>query len=228
MIALILARGGSKGVPKKNIKILGEKPLIGHVIDSASKSEKISEIFVSTDSKEIAEISKKYGAKIIDRPSHLADDNSTDIESFIHALDFIPKVDEIIHLRATTPLIETEIINLGIDFYNQNKYICTSMRSGHELSESITKFYKLNDLYFKNLIDDLDLEYSNLPRQMTIKTFKPNGYIDIVKTGVFQDSKTFYGDKILAYITKPIVEIDTIEEFEYLEFLIKKSKKHGN
>ena len=102
------------------------------------------------------------------------------------------------------------------------------MRSGHELSESITKFYKLNDLYFKNLIDDLDLEYSNLPRQMTIKTFKPNGYIDIVKTGVFQDSKTFYGDKILAYITKPIVEIDTIEEFEYLEFLIKKSKKHGN
>jgi CMP-N-acetylneuraminic acid synthetase len=226
MIALILARGGSKGVPKKNIKILGNKPLIGHVIDSACVSNKISEIYVSTDCQEIAEISKKYGAKIIERPSHLAGDNSKDIDSFVHSLDFIPKVDEIIHLRATTPFIKTEIINLAIDYYNENKYICSSMRSGHEFPESLTKFYKLNDLYFKNLIKELDPEYSSLPRQMTVKTFKPNGYIDIVKTNVFENSKTFYGDKILAFITDPVIEVDTIEEFEYLEYLI--NKKNGN
>jgi hypothetical protein len=100
------------------------------------------------------------------------------------------------------------------------------MRSGHEFSESLTKFYKLNDLYFKNLIEELDPEYSNLPRQMTVKTFKPNGYIDIVKTNVFKDSKTFYGDKILAFITDTVIEVDTIEEFEYLEYLI--NKKNGN
>ena len=225
MIALILARGGSKGVPKKNIKLLGNKPLIGHVIDSASMSNKISEIYVSTDCQEIADISKKYGAKIIERPSHLASDNSTDIESFVHALEFLPKVKELIHLRATTPLIQSKIIDSAIDYYNENKYICTSMRSGHEFSESIAKFYKLNDLYFKNIIDGVDLEYSNLPRQMAMKTFKPNGYIDIVKTNTFKDSKTFYGDKILAFITDPIIEIDTIEEFEYLEYLISKKSK---
>lgn len=226
MIALILARGGSKGVPKKNIKMLGNKHLIGHVIDSASDSNKISKIFVSTDCQEIAEISKSYGAEIIKRPSDLAKDNSLDIDCFVHALDFMPKADEIIHLRATTPLIETKIINLAIDYYNENKYICTSMRSGHELSESITKFYKLNDVYFKNLIEDLNPESSNLPRQMTMKTFKPNGYIDIVKTNVFRNNKTFYGDKILAFITSPTVEVDTIDEFNYLEYLINKKNEN--
>jgi CMP-N-acetylneuraminic acid synthetase len=62
---LILARGGSKGVPKKNIKILNGKPLIYYVIDAAKKSKKISEIYVSTDDEEISEIVKKYGVKII-------------------------------------------------------------------------------------------------------------------------------------------------------------------
>ena len=90
MIALILARGGSKGIPKKNIKMLGDKHLIGHVIDSASKCSRISEIYVSTDCDEIADISKSYGAKIINRPDEFAKDDSLDIDAFKHALNFLP------------------------------------------------------------------------------------------------------------------------------------------
>jgi N-acylneuraminate cytidylyltransferase len=222
MIALILARGGSKGVPKKNIKILANKPLIGYVIEAASKSKKIDQIYVSTDSQEISDISKKYGAKIIERPNFLAQDNSKDIDSFIHALDFLPNnIEEIVQLRATTPLIQSSVLDEGIDFYLENKINCTSMRSGHETPESITKFYKLENGFFKNILEASNIDYSDIPRQMCPKTFKPNGYIDILKTNVFKSNKTFYGDKILAFLTDNAIEIDSIEEFNYLEYIIK-------
>lgn len=224
MITLILARGGSKSIPKKNIKILGDKPLIGHVIDSGFKTKNISEIYVSTDCDEIADISKFYGAKIIKRPVELSQDFSTDIEGFIHALEFIPKCDEIIHLRATTPLINPIILDQGIDFYSENKKNCTSMRSGHETPESAYKYFKLQDKYFKGLFDDITGEYYNQPKQKIPKTFKPNGYIDIVKTDIFRTGETFHGDNILAFITPSTVEVDSIDEFEYLEYLYKKQK----
>ncbi len=220
MIALILARGGSKGIPKKNIKILGDKPLISHVIDSALTSSNISEIYVSTDCDEIAYISKLSGARIIKRPSEISQDDSRDIDSFIHALDFIPKCEEIIHLRATTPMIHSEILDKGIDFYLKNKRSCTSMRSGHETPESAFKFFKLNGKYFRGLIDG----DSNLPRQEMVKTFKPNGYIDIVKPEIFKNRKSLHGDNILAFVTDLAIEVDSIDEFEYLEYLYKKMK----
>lgn len=223
MNALILARGGSKGVPKKNIKMLDGKPLISYVIESAFRTSKISNIYVSTDCEEISDISRSYGAKIIKRPIELAKDSSKDIDSFIHALDFMPNCEEIIHLRATTPIIYPEVLIDGINYYLDNKKLCTSMRSGHETSESVYKFFKLQDKYFKGLFNMND-EYYNLPRQESIKTFKPNGYIDIVKPSIFKDGISLHGDNILAFITKPTIEIDSIDEFEYLEYLVKNKK----
>ena len=86
MICLILARGGSKGIPKKNIKNLDGKPLIEHVIESARNCDKIDDIFVSTDCEEIANTISKLNVKIIERPEILASDSSPDIDSFIHFL----------------------------------------------------------------------------------------------------------------------------------------------
>ena len=226
MIALILARGGSKGISKKNIKILGDKPLIGHVINAASNSKKINEIYVSTDNQEISDVSKKFGAKIIQRPIFLAQDNSKDIDSFIHALNFLPKTDEIIQLRATTPLIDYNVLDKGIEFYLENKSNCTSMRSGHETPESITKFYKLDNGFFKNILEGFDVDYSDMPRQLCPKTFKPNGYIDILKTEIFKSNKTFYGNKILAFLTENTIEVDSIDEFNYLQYIINTKFKH--
>ena len=111
MVALILARGGSKKVPKKNIKLLGGTPLISHVIESAKKTKNIDEIFVSSDCDEIIEESKKFGVNIIKRPDYLSQDLSKDIDSFIHALNFLGNVKEIIQLRATTPLINHSVLD---------------------------------------------------------------------------------------------------------------------
>ncbi len=137
MIALILARGGSKGIPKKNIKKLLGKPLIEYVITSAKESKKITDIYVSSDDEEIIEISKKLGCKIIIRPSELSTDTSLDIDSFRHFCKELNYTEPIIHLRATTPLINHSVIDDAIEVFLKNKSLITSLRSAHETSESV-------------------------------------------------------------------------------------------
>lgn len=226
MIAIIPARGGSKSIPKKNIALLDGIPLIAYPIIEAKKSEYISDIYVSTDCKEIADISTYYGAKIIKRPAEFSTDDSLDIDVFKHAFWKLGSYDDVIHLRATTPLIEVKIIDKAIKYYFKN-HDCTSMRSAHEIPESIQKFFKKDGKYFKGIFDDIisKKEYYNLSRQNLEKTYKPNGYIDILKPSVFMKSNSLHGDKILAFETPFTVEVDSMEEIEYLEFIIKNKKK---
>lgn len=219
MIALILARGGSKGVQKKNIKKLLGKPLIEYVITSAKQSKKITDIYVSSDDEEIIEISKKLGCKIIVRPSELSNDISLDIDSFRHFCEELNYTEPIIHLRATTPLISPLVIDDAIEVYLKNKNMLTSLRSAHETSESVYKFYKQNGLYWHPIVDGMD---TNLPRQSYPKTYSPNGYIDIVNPQVFMNSDSFYGDKIYSFITDKTYEIDTIDDFNYIEYILTK------
>ena len=84
VLVIIPARGGSKGVPKKNIKMLGEKPLIAHAIACAKNSKKVSRIIVTTDSDEIATVSKQFGSEVILRPTELADDTSNVVTAVEH------------------------------------------------------------------------------------------------------------------------------------------------
>ena len=219
MISLILARGGSKGVQKKNIKKLLGKPLIEYVITSAKQSKKITDIYVSSDDEEIIELSKKLGCKIIVRPSELSNDSSLDIDSFRHFCEELNYTEPIIHLRATTPLISPLVIDDAIEVYVKNKNILTSLRSAHETSESVYKFYKPDGLYWYPIVDGMD---TNLPRQNYPKTYSPNGYIDIVNPQVFMNSDSFYGDKIYSFITDKTYEIDTIDDFNYIEYILTK------
>lgn len=219
MVSLILARGGSKGVKKKNIKKLLGKPLIEYVITSAKQSKKITDIYVSSDDEEIIEISKKLGCKIIVRPSELSNDSSLDIDSFRHFCEELNYTEPIIHLRATTPLISPLVIDDAIEVYLKNKNILTSLRSAHETSESVYKFYKQDGLYWYPIVDGMD---TNLPRQSYPKTYSPNGYIDIVNPQVFMNSDSFYGDKIYSFITDKTYEIDTIDDFNYIEYILTK------
>jgi CMP-N,N'-diacetyllegionaminic acid synthase len=219
MVSLILARGGSKGVKKKNIKKLLGKPLIEYVITSAKQSKKITDIYVSSDDEEIIEISKKLGCKIIVRPSELSNDSSLDIDSFRHFCEELNYTEPIIHLRATTPLISPLVIDDAIEVYLKNKNILTSLRSAHETSESVYKFYKQDGLYWYPIVDGMD---TNSPRQSYPKTYSPNGYIDIVNPQVFMNSDSFYGDKIYSFITDKTYEIDTIDDFNYIEYILTK------
>lgn len=222
MKVLILARGGSKGIPDKNIKYLDGLPLIAYPINAARQSKFVDDVYVSTDSEKIALIAERYGAKTIRRPTHLAEDNSLDIDAFRHAVPLMDNPEEIIHLRATTPLVNKVIIDKAVTYYLENKSVCTSMRSAHKTPESAYKFFKSSDKFWRGLFDNMEGEYYNKGRQELPDTYKPNGCVDIVKPSVFMNSDSFHGENILAFETPVMIEVDSLEEFQYLEYLINK------
>jgi len=216
MVALILARGGSKGVIRKNLKLLNGEPLLAYPIKAAMRSKRITKVYVSTEDPEIAEVAEGLGATIINRPKDLAKDDSLDIESFIHFSISSQHTEPIVHLRATTPILDEAIIDEAINVFETNINDYTSLRSAHKLSESVYKFYTMGDKYW----EPIDKDLTDQPRQSCPDVYSPNGYVDIVKPEIFLSGKTFYGDKIYPYITDHTPEVDTLNDFMYIEHLM--------
>lgn len=217
MDVLILARGGSKGVPNKNIKLLNGIPLIHYVINIAKKCKFIEKIHVSTDSELIAEIVSEKNVNIIKRPVELSSDLSLDVDSFRHFCSLTNHTKPLVHLRATTPLIDNKIVDTAIKTFNFKKY--TSLRSAHQTSESGYKLLKKKLDIWEPIFEGID---PNLPRQTYEKTFIPNGHVDIVHPKVFMNQESFYGDRIYAFETEFTPEIDTIDDFNYIEYILNK------
>lgn len=223
MNVLILARGGSKGIYKKNISLLNGKPLIYYPINAAKNCKKINNIFVSTDDNEIAEIAETYGATIIKRPIKISGDNSKDIEAFVHFVNETNDYSNIIHLRSTSPQVSSNHIENAIKFFSNDKE-CTSLRSSHTMEESIFKFYLKKDKFYENIVLKDGVDYSESPRQRAPQIFIPNGIVDIIKPNHFMNNKNLYGNKILCYETEKIIEIDSKQDLEYLNYLLQNKK----
>lgn len=225
--SIIPARAGSKGVPGKNIKLVGGYPLIAYTIAAAKMSKNISRVIVSTDSMEITSIAKKYGAEIpFMRPSELAGDKSLDIDFVLHAINWFQQhenkiPDYIVHLRPTTPLRIPSEIDRAIDYIKQRKD-ATSLRSAHELREPPQKMFRIDEKgLFKGFFpDDPRTEYYNLPRQVFPAAYHPNGYVDIIRPDFVQETNSLHGSDMLAFITPFVVEIDNVEDCEYLRYQI--------
>lgn len=223
--SIIPARGGSKGVPKKNIRLLEGYPLIAYSIIASRLSSNIERTIVSTDSKEIAEVALKYGAEVpFMRPEQFADDKSTDAQVFAHVIQWFQSneashPDVMVQLRPTTPLRDPLQIDRAIADLKKSP-MATGLRSAHEFPEPPHKMFQLMpDGYFDGFFPgDPRPEYYNLPRQMLPKAYYPNGYVDIIKTDLFIKSGSLYGNKILGFVTAQAVEVDTIKDFEYLSF----------
>lgn len=229
VFAIIPARGGSKGVPKKNIKLLGGYPLIAFSIVAAKLCSDIERVIVSTDSSEIAEIAGYYGAEIpFLRPPELAQDTSMDIDFIQHALDWLEshegsQPDFWVQLRPTAPLRDPGLINTAIRSMRSHGE-ATSLRSVHELAEPPQKMMGIRDGFLVGLFpDDTRPEYYNLPRQAFPPAYHPNGYVDIIKTDFVKSGNSLHGPHILAFVTPAAVEVDRLEDFEYLEYLIDKN-----
>jgi len=211
LVAVIPARGGSKGVPRKNIKLLDGNPLLKYSIDIGLKV--FEDVYVSTEDAEIAMVARSLGAKVIDRPDLLSSDASTDVEWLAHAFKVLD-CENIAILRPTTPLRDVKIVEQAVNKFNFHPE-CTSLRSAHEAPESPYKWFEkeYQKPYWKHNA------MSDLPRQAFPSMYIPNGYIDITRRAAVE-AGTAFGDKIISFITVPIVEIDTQAEFDYLEYLI--------
>jgi CMP-N-acetylneuraminic acid synthetase len=225
VIALVTARSGSKGVPDKNIKNIGGYSLLDWSIKSSLKAKSISQVYLSTDSEIYASIGKECGALVpFLRPKELASDTATDLDVIKHFLSVIDeKPDALVHIRPTTPLRDSLILNEAIEMFFIKKVELTSLRSVHEMSESAYKSFEVNDKGFLSTIGSIESgDKANLPRQVFPKTYVANGYVDVLDPNYILKENKLHGHKILAFQTPVVTEVDSIEDLEYLEWQITK------
>ena len=221
-LALIPARSGSKGLPRKNIKNLGGHPVICWSIAACLKTKNIDRVIVSTDAPVYAEIARDAGAETpFLRPESISQDHSTDKEFIVHTINFLASKNEvpeyIVHIRPTTPFRDPNIIDQAIAEFKASSD-ATSLRSVHEMSESSYKTFEMSENNFlKPLAIGKNLDDSNNPRQVFPKTYFANGYVDVLSTSFVTQHDLIHGDQIMPFITPSTFEIDNEEDFNLLE-----------
>lgn len=219
ILAIIPARGGSKGLPGKNIKLLNGKPLICYTIEEARKSSFIHCVVVTTDDQEIAEISKKSGAEVIIRPPALALDESPVIDAVFHVLKNMDgEPDIIVLLQATSPLREVKDIDGAIRLYLGGQ--CDSLMSVCPAEHSPYWYFNIKDGLLTPLFDE---RFLNTRRQELPSAYRPNGAIYIISPENLKKNKSFYCNRTLAYImtAKSSIDIDEEIDFHIAEQLMK-------
>ncbi len=224
IIALIPARSGSKAVIDKNIKKLAGKPLIAWSIEKCKRSKFIDKIFVSTDSIIYSKIALKYGAdEVILRPKKISGDYSTDYEWINHAISCIKNLDYdiIAHIRPTTPTRKLEDLDGAINRFIKSRY--NSLRTIHEMPETAYKAFEVKKKFLAPLKNiKIDVNKLNNSRQLFPKTYVANGIVDLYRKKFILKNKKLYSKQVLAYITSITPEIDSLDEFKYINYLLKK------
>lgn len=223
-IAIITARSGSKGLPNKNILMLGEKELIAYSIEAALKSKVFDKVIVSTDSEEYKDISEKYGAEVILREAKLATDTATSFEVIEDVLKKQKKsYDYFVLLQPTSPFRNENHVKEAVEKFEKNieKYdFLVSMVESDKSRDLIVTIEE--DESLKNY----DIDFSNYRRQ-NYKEYYPNGAIFIGKSDKYLKQKHFFGEKSLAYIMdkEDSIDIDTPLDFEIAIAMMNKKKK---
>ncbi len=194
IVAIILARGGSKGIPGKNIIDFCGKPLIVWTIEQLQKTRGINSIWVSSDSEEILSIGRNCGVEIICRPDDISSDSATSESAWLHALEYIEEkvgcIDLVIAPQVTSPLREPEDIERGIRNFKKQK--CDSMFSCSAV-EGLFFWKKMPD----GKLRSVNYDYRNRKRRQDIsKQYIENGSFYLFKPEVLRKFKNRFGDKI--------------------------------
>lgn len=225
MVAIIPARGGSKGLPGKNIKLLNGKPLIAYTIEAALKSDYIDRVIVTTDSDDIAEVAKKYGANVpFRRPDELASDSASAIDVYLHAVEFImneenKNIDKFMVLLPTAPLRTSVHIDKAIEFFQKTN--ATTLISVKEAETPVT-WYMNKDLNERISNAGFGVGNALTNRQLNSKYYIPNGAIYILDYGLLKNNRTYYCNNTVGFemSAEESIDIDTWIEFKLAEMLI--------
>jgi CMP-N,N'-diacetyllegionaminic acid synthase len=220
ILAIIPARGGSKGIKDKNIIDLAGHPLIAYSIAAAKSSDKIDKILCSTDSKKIANIAENYGAWVpFLRPLELAGDYTPDLPVFLHAIswlkkneDYIPDI--VIHLRPTTPIRFKQDIIKAIEKFIKHPF-ADSLRAVCPAPNTPYKMWIQKGEFLEPLlkIKGVDEPY-NMSRQKLPKVFWQTGYIDIIRNKTLTEINSMTGKKILPYFIDSEIAVDIDNRYD--------------
>ena len=222
MKVLIPARGGSKGIPNKNMVEINGNPLIFYTITEALKLFKPSSVYVSSDSQEILKYSESLGVEVIQRPKSISADNSTSSDVINHFLDTvcIDKSDfEIIYLQPTSPLRRFTHILEAIKIYKKKE--CESLVSVCQSKEYPSKAFISDGDFIHPFLDE---KGRTEIRQNISITFYPNGAIYIFNKEKFLKHQEIPRNKIVPYIMPKVdsIDIDDTIDLEYVKMILKK------
>lgn len=206
ILGLIPARGGSKGVPGKNIKEINGKPLIAWTIMRAKESKRLDRIIVSTDSFKIASVAEEYGAEILHRPAELATDTASTQDVMVHALSLYP-ADTLVLLQPTSPYRSTGLIDRCIEAFETGGY--DSLATGF-------------------ICDCKEYGTNTLPRQQIKGFFYDDGSVYVIKAeNILAGDR--YGKNIGRFFTDRFQNAEIDDEFDFwlLNEILKKMETEG-
>lgn len=220
VLAIIPARGGSKGIYRKNIQILAGKPLIAWTIDVALKVSEIDRVILTTDDPEIATVGQRYGCDVpFMRPDELAGDDAPGIAPVLHALEMLPGYDIVVLLQPTSPLRLKEDVAACIKVVATGAPACVTVQS---LQHGIHLLYEMDSR--ANLVPACSENFSTVRRQDTPKVKMLNGAVYAADIAELRKHKSFLFQGVKAYEMPPdrSIDIDEKLDMEMAHFLLSK------
>jgi CMP-N-acetylneuraminic acid synthetase len=222
IVGIIPARGGSKGLPRKNITILNGKPLISYSIEAGKKCRFIEEVYVTTEDTEIKTISSEYGAKIINRPNELSTDTALTRDVVLHSLKFLKSKNIVpeyfVLLQPTSPLRTYSHLNECLKEFFASKTVCgiSVTKVEHHPYKS---FYKESG----KLVPLFGVDFLDKPRQLLPSIYRQNGAIYTLRTESFLKHKSFFIDPVFPYFMKKedSIDIDTYLDLQICEYILR-------
>lgn len=230
VLAVVQARGGSKGLPGKNLMSLGGHPLIAYSIASGLAAETVDRVIVSTDDERIAEIATSYGAEApFLRPEELATDTAVDFTLFEHALVWLLEHERyepsmVVQLRPTIPFRPRGFIDEAVRLLLADA-AADSVRAVALPHQHPSKMWvRSKGDYIRPLLENAEQEAYNLPRQLLPEVFAHTGHLDVFWTDTVLKKRSLTGHSVKSILVDPavIVDIDTLEDFRFAEYLLER------
>jgi N-acylneuraminate cytidylyltransferase len=229
IIAIVPARGGSKSIPRKNIRPLAGVPLLAYSIEAARTARTVDRVIVSTDDEEIADVARAWGADVpFLRPAALAGDDTPDLPVFQHALawleantNVVPEF--VVQLRPTSPLRPPDCIDAAIDMLRRDETI-DSVRSVMPATQNPYKMWRLQaDGSMSPLLAGEQAEAYNRPRQELPQTHWQTGHVDAIRATVIRERASMSGNRIRALVLDAAYacDIDTETDWRRAEWLLR-------
>lgn len=236
ILTIIQARGGSKSIPRKNIKLLAGKPLLAWTVEAAKKAKSVTRVILSTDDEEIAAVGKQYGAEVpFMRPAEFATDSAKSVGLIKHALDWLfehenYRPDVIAQLKPTNPLRDASHIDACVESFlatpELDSLITVTKSPAHPL-----KMWKFTGDMVEPFIPEEVFgikEAAKLPRQALPEAFVQNSCVNIIHPDTIFKKNSSIGKRIKGYAMEreDSINIDTLFDFEIAELLMKKKTQN--
>ena len=222
--AIITARGGSKGIPRKNVRQVCGKPLIAYSIEAALNCALIDACYVTTDDDEIKEVSRRWGAQVIDRPAELATDTSLSSDAVAHALHFLKEQgrfpEYFVLLQPTSPLRTAKHLEECLQ-----GFMLSGMKSAVSVTEAEHHPWKMLISGAHGLQPLKDLQSLESPRQLLPKAYRINGAMYCLSSELFLETMSFYIEPAYTYPMSQLdsLDIDSEMDLKILEMLVQES-----